>query len=258
MINHARTLLLNRDGATRPDLSFFGEEVVPTSFSALSLPQGLLTVRDMLFGGHPDNAGINYMLWHYMRLLHSTEFVSYVTALDRRFTYLHNESLLDVAYGATSTPDDGALQFVGDPELGGISGKLETAWLVDRVNDSTFTITNLQSGRAATHTPTITNSATDLMPMTDYAGLQLRVYTAEATVAQWTAAYLARPGIAMDPISRAAQLSSLGASAFLELFPRREPFNLFRELWERHSLLPYKLSGVLLALIYRTEEVRLG
>jgi hypothetical protein len=46
----------------------------------------------------------------------------------------------------------------------------------------------------------------------------------------------------------------------VELFglSRSEPWNTFRELWRRHQETPYQLGGALLALIYRTEEVRRG
>ena len=258
MINHVRTLLLNRNGASRPAPGFFGEEVVPETYSALPLPQGLLTVRNALFGSTPDDAGMNYQLWHYMRILHTTEFESYVTALDPRITYLHDKSLLDFEFGPLASPDDNALNFVGTPGLGGRSGKLETAWLVTRRAGGVFDIDNLQSGHVETYSPVIADGVTELMPMTDYKDLQVRVFTGEATTTTWSVTYLERPGAEMDPINRAAQLMNIGASAYLELFPNREPFTLFKELWERHSQFPYKLSGALLALAYRTEEIRLG
>lgn len=53
-------------------------------------------------------------------------------------------------------------------------------------------------------------------------------------------------------------LEMLGEPAFLELFGvgAEEPYNTFKNLWFDHPLPAYKLSGIVLALIYRTEELR--
>src|SRR5512137_2784346 len=87
MINHARTLLLNKDGNKRPGADFYLEEFVDPSFRALSYSQELTELRAVLVGRSPDDGYLNFRLRQYMTLLDSTEFVSYVTALDKRITY---------------------------------------------------------------------------------------------------------------------------------------------------------------------------
>ncbi len=255
MINHIRTLLLNRDGDKRPAASFFGEEYVPTEFKALPMPSELVTIRRALFGSEPDNAGLNYLLWQYMRILHSTEFESYVTALDSRVTYLHVRSLLDAAFGPNVAENSEALQFVGAPGLGGADGRLMESWNITRAG-STYSILNYRTNVSENHVPAVVDQVTDLMAMTGHPDFKVRVFLSVAAVSTWDVEYLARPTAVLDPINRAAQVANIGAAASAFLFPHREPYMTFKSLWERHAHFPYKLSGVLLALSYLTEEIR--
>lgn len=258
MINGARTLLLNKDGATRPAATYFGEEVVPEAYSAVTLPSTLLTVRRALFGGSPDDAGLNYMLWQYMRVLHSTEFVEYVLALGDRITYMHDRSLLDYSFGPAVVNNAAALQFSGLPDLGGTSGRLTGSWMIERTGGAAFTIKNLQTGKSEMLTPDYADGVTAYMPMTGHKDFKVRVFDAHATAAEWIVEYLAKPTIEMDIVTRAAQVDKIGAAATAELFPTHEPYKTFKQLWDYHMHLPYKLSGALLAMIYRTEELRSG
>lgn len=258
MVNHARTLLLNKRGATRPPADYFGEEVVPKHYAPVELPSQLLTVRRALFGGNPDDAGLNYMLWQYMRVLHSTEFVEYVLALGTRITYLHERSLLDAAFGPTVLNNPTALQFIGAPDLGGTSGQLICSWAIERTAPAAFVIKNLQTGKQETQYPGYANGVTDYMPMTGHKDFKVRVFDAYAVESQWVVEYLAKPGIEMDLVSRAAQLNNIGAEARAALFPTQEPYKTFSQLWDYHMHMPYKLSGALLSLIYQTEELRSG
>ena len=54
------------------------------------------------------------------------------------------------------------------------------------------------------------------------------------------------------------RFSKIGAPAHLELFGfgPAEPWQTFRNLYERHTKLAYRLGAVVLALAYRTEEIR--
>jgi hypothetical protein len=256
MPNQARTLLLNLDGSTRPDPTFYGEEYVPPYFRPVELTSGLLNARRAIFGSNPDNAGMNYMVWQYMRLLHSTEFEEYITALDSRITYLTSASLVDYPYGEVITPDDNALQFVGDPGLGGADGKLMTSWEISFAGSS-VTIKNLQSFHSTSTPVTVVDGLTDFVPMTDYKTLKVRINLAIGN-SKWIVSYLSSPGAPMDPINRATQLANIGTESYVELFPYSDPYNLFRKLWEDHSEFSYKMSGALLSLIYRTNDLRVN
>jgi hypothetical protein len=258
MINGARTLLLNKSGASRPSPTFFGEEIVPRKFAAVELPTPLMTVRRALFGGSPDDAGLNYMLWQYMRVLHSTEFVEYVLALGDRITYMHDRSLLEYPFGPNVLHNSDALQFAGTPDLGGTSGRLYGSWSVQRTGGATFTLKNLRTGQQTMENPDYAGGVTGYMSMPGHKDFMVRVFDAYATETYWVVEYLAKPNIEMDIVSRAEQLNNVGAEAYAALFSGREPYKTFRELWENHPHLSYKLSGALLALIYQTEELRSG
>lgn len=255
--NLGRSLLLNRSGAEQPAASFFGQEYVSPSYRQVQLPSGLLSVRRALFGGDPDLAGLNYMVWQYMRLLHSTEFESYVTDIDPRVTYLNNKSLVDYPYGASVSENAEALQFIGTPSLGDNSGRLNERWKVEQLGGA-YRITSYRTGFAEVQVPTIDGGVTSFMPMTGHAGFKVRVLLGRATQSSWEVEYMAKPTSAMDPINRAVQVGKIGTEALLELFPLRAPYDLFKQLWEQHSEFAYKMSGVLLALIYRTREIRSG
>ena len=258
MINHCRTLLLNRDGDKRPLPAFFGEEYVPSEFKALPLTSEMTTIRRALFGGDPDDAGMNYLLWQYMRILHSTEFEDYLYALDSRVTYLHLRSLLDQSFGANVAQNSDALQFHGNPGLGGSDGRLVEHWEITRETQTMYSILNYKTAHKEYQTPAVVNNVTDFMPMTDHLDFQVRVFLGVTTVERWGVEYLSRPGDTLDPVNRAAQLLNIGAEANAFLFPNRDPYKLFKELWEKHAYFQYKLSGALLALIYLTEESRLA
>ncbi|NDD53047.1 hypothetical protein EBZ39_04070 [bacterium] len=63
-----------------------------------------------------------------------------------------------------------------------------------------------------------------------------------------------------DPVlmSAVSALEMIGEPASIELFglENKEPYLTFKNLWFDHPLPVYRLSGIVLALIYRTEELR--
>lgn len=75
-------------------------------------------------------------------------------------------------------------------------------------------------------------------------------------VAQWYVITRALP----EPVITSALpvLEKLGETTFLALFgvKPKEPYLTFKNLWEDHPLPAYRLAGLTLALIYRTEEAR--
>ena len=258
MPNMARTLLLNADGSQYQDTSAYAYEYVPPYYRPVALPSELLTVRRALFGSEPDLAGMNYALWQYMRVLHSTEFDEYVYALDPRVTYLHDKSHVDQQYGVTVANGGDALDFTGTPTLGDGSGRMREMWRLVRAHPA-YTIVNLRTGRQATHYPTVVDNLTSYMPLTGHTTYMVRVRLAVAGVqTSWHMSYLAAPAAEMGLVMRAAAVGNIGAAAYAYLFPSRMPFTLFKQLWEQHTQLAYKLSGLLLALVYRTQELRTG
>jgi len=255
MPNMGRSLLLNSDGDSRPDLGFYGEEYVPPYYKTVQLTSGLLNVRRALFGSSADAAGQNYAVWQYMRILRSTEYASYLTALDPRTSFDPAGSLVNYPYGPDYVPRDDGLDFVGDPGLGKADGKMQMSWNVS-LQGSNLVVRNLHTQQVVATPVTIDGGWTSFAPMTGHPGYKVRANAAVGFT--WVVNYLSAPTAEMDPIARAAEVAQIGDSSLVELFPAREPFKLFRRLWEQHTYFPYKMTGILLALIYRTEEIRRG
>jgi hypothetical protein len=130
------------------------------------------------------------------------------------------------------------------------------SWKIEQLAADAYSIKNLRTQRSETYSVALSDGITEFMPMVDHPAFKVRVQTTLATETSWTVQYLSAPKAAMDAVNRAAQAANIGAEAYAELFPSRDPYKLFKQLWEQHCLFPYKMSGYLLALVYRTEELR--
>lgn len=88
MINHARTLLLNKsDGVAGLSSGKVGAELVDAAFAPLRLPKGLSDVRSVLLPPNYSDYQVNCTLGYIMRLLHMPDLVTYTLLLDKRYTY---------------------------------------------------------------------------------------------------------------------------------------------------------------------------
>jgi hypothetical protein len=103
MINHIRTLLLNRPREIDQDLP--GEEYVPGDFKEVTgLPDAVRKARRILFGSKPDRYMLNYRLRQIMAALHSTELAEHVLDADSRVTYWPpRDDLYTYNFGTTAS-----------------------------------------------------------------------------------------------------------------------------------------------------------
>lgn len=86
MINHARTLLLNR----RPyhtDLLPPGEEVIESGFSPTDLRGAIFQIHELLMPQLLSRDEANFRAACYMQLLHAPDFNQYAIKFDDRITY---------------------------------------------------------------------------------------------------------------------------------------------------------------------------
>lgn len=89
MINHYRTLLLNRSREGRPAYGVYGEELIPAEYAPAQETTALQRVRATLLGTDGDALYENVRLAQYMTLLHAHQaFAEYVTGADSRITYV--------------------------------------------------------------------------------------------------------------------------------------------------------------------------
>lgn len=92
MINHVRTLLLNRPASYFDGVS--NAQYIPGDFQPVGLPVHLRTLRDIIVPQGLDKFGENYIADTIMRVLHAPDILPYVTKLDSRYTYLNSPELL--------------------------------------------------------------------------------------------------------------------------------------------------------------------
>ena len=91
MLNHIRTLILNRPG---PDLDELQDqllpeydELIPPSFTPSPDPAILASLRRYLFGASPDALFVNYRIGSIMLLMHASPWGAILAQKDPRITY---------------------------------------------------------------------------------------------------------------------------------------------------------------------------
>ena len=256
MINHARTLLMNVDGTGRHGLGVFGEEYIPEDFKSISAPQSVINLRRILYGRSPESVFMNYRTWELLRILHSTEFVSYVTDLDSRITYdLDDRRMYDTAFGATlqtiSAVAGVTPSVLGEYVADEFNGRAHDVWDVKIGTDLVLTVTGR---RELMRVYTVTGGLSERYTLPG-SSLEVR-FVDEGPAAYggwWRVEALAKPTGFSELEGRIRQA---GSETFITLFSGEEPYASFKNLWDKHSLFNYRMSGLLLAMIYRMEERR--
>lgn len=323
MINHARTLLLNRRARDNHITADTAAEFVPAEFFPVNLTNELRLLRRVLFGSNPDQRFINLRIRELMGYVHQTEFAHYVYDLDPRVTYWPGQvdDFKDAARSEVIVT-----QLYGEPQKLNIVGTFQPNHSVGKaMNSYTVTVgTQTLPMRAmkieapggselaaaiqqlgTTNPPElygVGNSddvATAVLPQTDlklllnfgepaseYAALQTEsdydlLYEAYATsgrieseqlaalmpllsetlatiLAQWFVVVKAVPQPIITTLMPTLEL--LGEPVFLELFgvTDEEPYATFKNLWFDHYAPAYRLAGLVLAMIYRAEELRVN
>jgi hypothetical protein len=264
MFNHARTLLLNISGSNSPDVSYLGEELVPADYEAVTFPSFIENVRRPIFGADPDRAMLNYRIRQLLISIDDTDLQQYIIDLDNRITYTLGE---DTTFAKHETWAPVITRYGGtEDDIATVGGNSErpdfTGRMFYQFNVSIPSSVLIQIYR---ETPPLKSQNLDLALTSGlsapydlfYTGHTVYVNTTN-TDAAWSISGYLRPQISLAEI--AAQLDSVGDDVLTELFgtKRIEPWNTFRNLWYDHPELPYKMGGLILALIYRTDAVRMN
>lgn len=105
MINHIRTLLLNR-AAT--ELTDAGDAYVPPAYTVKSVNGHAVTVRNALFGSAPDRLLMNFRLYQLLKVVRVSTLAAFETRDDSRITYdaLLARAFPDVFGAVLVTVDD--------------------------------------------------------------------------------------------------------------------------------------------------------
>ena len=258
MINHARTLLLNR-GPDGFGFDFPGEEYVPDDFKPRQLTPSLRFVHQSLFGTSPDRLFLNYRLRRIMSLLHSTELGEFVTRFDSRITYLplNRTDMFDTLFNPVVTSITG---WAGATYLSGQStandglGKAQFEWKLTVTAADTLQIVTQTSPITTTeaaYTAENMLSSRIALPGTD---ITFRFQDAPVGTT-WIITANARP---VTPFSDVMSqlVSSFGDAGVSNIFPPLpiEPMKTFYAIWRKHQLAAYRYSALLLAVIERINE----
>jgi hypothetical protein len=259
MINHGRTLLLNRAGDIRPDPTYFLEDYVPADFQPVELTDALSRVYEALIGEDADDAYANYQVWIILRAIHATEYASALPDLDPRITYLRERGVPDFGFKVLST-DQSAVDVHPSAQFyqKAVRRKLYHRWLMTMGAASLMLVTDMTGEGVAQKLVTGTTNLTDpiVLSTTDSLSVRLGAYPV-ALGAQWDLQGILQPATGLPQIVTA--LEQLGGMTEDEILGSTvEPYPTFKKLWKEHILLHYRLAGYMLGYIYKTEEVRLN
>jgi hypothetical protein len=240
MYNYGRTLLLNLTGNDRYFANVPGDELIPSAYSQLELPNYLRNLRSVLLGATPDRAMLNYRAAQLLELIAATELQQYILELDPRITYSSYQLQLaaPVTFQATS------------PDASGVSG-YDYRVAVDGVNINIQRLTT--PVETAQHVLSFTSGLSPpySLPGSDYT---VRVNTADLA-GGWTVRGYLRPTVTLNEL--ASEIQNLSEATFFQLFGVTdvEPYLTFKNCWNNHPELAYQLGGLVLAMLYRTQEL---
>jgi len=257
MINHARTLLLNVSGASSQP-QYVGEEYIPANFVPVVLPTYLQLPRRILFGTAPDRYFMNFRAQELMRYLHETELQEFVYQLDPRVTYWPplDAPFFSAAAKISIDPEVSnmsRLSVQGQPAALNGAGQSFREYMV-AIEDAQVTISAVIGSARSTTPVTLAAGLTAAIPFPDNA-LTLKIARPQ-NGARWAVTTIAKPAPAVTTLLPTLEL--LGEPLFLELFGVApvEPYTTFKNLWFDHPSPVYRMGGLVLAMIYRTEKAR--
>lgn len=275
MFNHARTLLVNLTGSDSYFANVPGDEPIPSTFHTLELPTYLDTCRSRIFGSTPDRAMLNYRAAQLLTLIEATELQEYVLDLDSRITYSNSgEFLADktlfepqvrritgtssdilTIVGSSIAPDStGVCGYRYDVEVdinsggSGLGGGGGSAFYLQSV-----TVNRLTPPTASEQSPLILTSGLGGPFDLPYSGYRFTVHPDDDST--WTIRGFLRPQRTLSEID--TLLRSIGEPVLIQLFgvSNEEPYRTFKNCWNNHPEMAYRLAGFVLAMIYRTNEI---
>lgn len=254
MINDARTLLLNISGPREENPDIPGDVYIPT-YDPVDLSAALENVKDLLFSIDADYEGLVYRAAQYMLLLDSTPYRDYLFVSDSRITYdpLASDIAEAVAFGntvVTTSSQDLTVNGVFDQPA--LSSQILTSWRILGEAGNRLRVTNTTEGLESVQ------QAFAGIPLT-LVGSDLTFEISGTSIVSgdvWRVDHREKPTPNLGTLL--ATLANMTPSMRDALFgaerTRQEPYTTFSNLFTRHYALPYRMSGVLLALIQRTRE----
>ncbi len=262
MLNHFRTLLANLP-PTQAVGETIAEEPIPPEFAPLRLPSYLTAARRMLFGADPDRSFVNYLTRQCMTLLHNSRHVDHVLALDSRVAYSVGEDaglLPRLAFQPVVSPrgpdaQPGLLVVTGAPAPPDASGRMRFVFEVETLSEDAVESKRVTPyAGSSVYALVMSDGLSAALPLAG-SGYSFRLRDNQSG-RRWGVEILNRPQRSLGQVL--ADLETLGEESLTALFGASpaEPYATFANLWRDSPELPDRLVGFLLALVYRTEEIR--
>lgn len=264
MLNHARTLLINKRPSPVQRCSFPGEELLDPTYVPFVWPTYLQSLARDFYGTKPDRWMRNYRTRQIMSLIHTTPLVEYVTRLDPRITYRFNDDpFTDPALYVPKIKRRNAattdrLRVIGKPAAPDVQGTMYHSYNVDVLSENTVQISLLTPpfSKPVFEFEIGDNGWSAALPLAG-SGYSCQINTVNPG-ANWTVEVVNRPQRDLSAIG--ASIENTGEPIFIDLFgvTKDEPYLTFKNAWWQCKELPLRMSGLLLAMIYRAEERRLA
>ncbi len=277
-VNHAVTLLRNnRTLQNAGDVSCAQEFFVDPRHKTLEIPNSIQQVLNVWFGSKPERCYFNFRMFLVLQVLHSTEFIELITDKWPRATYdLDDTTIIDAAFGESEVRtqlDLGSsatqVAIIGRPEPDHQQGRFLQSWLVDVGQGGPWggfypdlwggspavNVTNLLDGTTI-EGPQGTNifDLHSTGPIETVLRIRFSSASAEIPAGAYTVNALARSIENLPEIE--ARIRALGNDVLGALFASSSEVALGKTLFEQHFSIQYRLSGILLALVFKLEELR--
>lgn len=254
MINHVRTLLMNRGREGHP-LTESGEEYIPYEYVPHVLNRTLLLVQQVLFGNNPDRLFLNYRMRQIMQMMHATPLADDLLVDDKRITYLpFKKDLFDDVFRLTVTQVAGpevVVHIRGEHVANMSSGLTRQLWDVEVLGAGVVKVIK-RLGKPQEVVVTITRD--EPVPLI---GSDIKIYLHDAPVGyQARIEAVARPEL---DISQALSNISmgLGENGLTDIFPTiaSEPLVTWKRIWNDHTDAAVRFTALLLAIAYRISQL---
>lgn len=264
MINHGRTLLLNKKATGEIDVSTTaGSHAIDPDFKPIKLTASLTKIYGILFGTAPDDLMLNYRSSEYLSILYAADLDFWLRALDARITYDPTERDERLFYDAflptyeqTTNGEQKRLFFFDQHSADEIRGRLQGAWTVSIDGDAGISIRSATDSSAADVAEAMSLDL-GLSQLLYLPGSSLGIRLENCRDTAWSVRAAARPRRTLVDVFNQLDLLLRSEGAGVIFSGSVEPFTTAQNLWVSHLSMVHKLAGILLAYIYTLENIRL-
>jgi hypothetical protein len=251
VLNHIRTLLLNRPG---PSISKLQDqplpeydELIPPDFTPSPDSAIMAAVRRYLFGADPDALFLNYRIGSIMMLLHASPWGRVITQKDPRITYPTDQlPYFDVFKTTVVTRPAIVASVTGVQSADEVQGRCVFQWSVEKQANGDLLV-------AGAHSPAgVTIPATDNLVLPG-SSLKLFVSPTAPTAQRYLVTSVAKPSRSLGDIA-IELLDTYSQPLTAELFAATDSELLqLAEQWRRQPTALCKLAVLFFAIARHTE-----